>query len=178
MIQPLFLVGARGCGKTTIGRALAETLGYNFVDTDSYLLTTTGKSVAEIVSEEGWPGFRSRESLALRQVTAPATVVATGGGMILSESNRRFMAEQGIAIWLNVPAEILAARLDASPEQDQRPTLTGKSMVEEIVEVLAAREALYHQTARHIIDATHSPDHVVESIITLLQTSRASSVIL
>jgi len=177
MIQPLFLVGARGCGKTTIGRALAEALGYDFVDTDSHLLNSTGKSVADIVAEEGWPGFRARESQALLQVTAPATVVATGGGMVLSQSNRQFMADNGIAIWLNVPANILAARLDASPEEDQRPTLTGKSMVEEIVDVLAAREALYHQTARHIIDATRSPDDVVESIINALQISRVISLI-
>lgn len=177
MIQPLFLVGARGCGKTTIGRALAAALGYHFADTDSHLLASTGKSVAEIVSQEGWPGFRARESLALQQVTAPSTVVATGGGMILSESNRQFMAERGIAIWLNVPADILAARLDASPEAEQRPTLTGKNMVEEIVDVLAAREALYHQTARHIIDATRSPDSVVESILHALQMSRSCSAI-
>ena len=177
MIQPVFLVGARGCGKTTIGRALAETLGYSFADTDSYLLTSTGKSVAEIVSAEGWPGFRSYESLALKQVTAASTVVATGGGMILSESNRRFMVEHGVVIWLNVPADILAARLEASPEDTQRPTLTGKSMVDEIVEVLAAREELYSHTARHIIDATRSPDSVVQSIIGVLQMSDVSSAI-
>jgi len=177
MIQPIFLIGARGCGKTTIGRVLAETLGYYFADTDSHLLTSTGKSVAEIVSAEGWPGFRARESLALQQVTAASTVVATGGGMILSESNRQFMAERGIAIWLNVPADILAARLDASPEVDQRPALTGKSMIDEIVDVLAARTELYHQTARHTIDATRSPDSVVESIIRVLQMSNVSSAI-
>jgi len=177
MIQPVFLVGARGCGKTTIGRALAETLGYSFADTDSHLLTSTGKSVAEIVSAEGWPGFRTRESLALKQVTAASTVVATGGGMILSESNRQFMAERGITIWLNVPADILAARLDASPEEAQRPTLTGKSVTDEIVDILAAREELYRQTARHIIDATRSPDHVVESVIRVLQISDVSSAI-
>lgn len=176
MIQPLFLVGARGSGKTTIGRALAKALGYHFADTDSHLLNSTGKSVADIVSEEGWPGFRARESLALQQVTAPGTVVATGGGMILSANNRQFMAEHGITIWLNVPAHILAVRLNASPEEDQRPTLTGKSMVEEIVDVLAAREALYQQTARYIIDATHTPDAVVESIIYALQESYVRSV--
>ena len=177
MIQPVFLVGARGCGKTTIGRALAETLGYSFADTDSYLLTSTGKSVAEIVSAEGWSGFRARESLALKHVTAASTVVATGGGVILSESNRQFMAERGIAIWLNVPADILAARLDASPEEAQRPTLTGKSVIDEIVDVLAAREELYRQTARHIIDATRSPDSIVESVIRVLQMSDVNSAI-
>lgn len=175
MIQPIFLVGARGCGKTTIGRALAETLGYSFADTDNHLLTSTGKSVAEIVSAEGWPGFRARESLALQQVTAASTVIATGGGMILSDSNRQFMTERGIVIWLNVPADILAARLDASPENDQRPTLTGKSMVDEIVDVLAAREELYHQAAHHVIDATRSPDSVVESIIHVLEISNVSA---
>jgi len=144
MIQPVFLVGARGCGKTTIGRALAETLGYSFADTDSHLLTSTGKSVAEIVSTEGWSGFRTRESLALKQVTAASTVVA---------------------------------RLDASPEEAQRPTLTGKSVIDEIVDVLAAREELYRQTARHIIDATRSPDRVVESVIRVLQMSDVNSAI-
>ncbi|MBS0848764.1 shikimate kinase AroL [Citrobacter sp. JGM124] len=174
MIQPLFLVGARGCGKTTIGQVLAETLGYGFVDTDSHLLNSTGKSVADIVAEEGWSGFRARESQALLQITAPATVVATGGGMVLSPDNRRFMMDNGIAIWLNVPASILAARLDASPEEDQRPTLTGKNMVEEIADVLAAREALYQQTARYTIDAVCSPDSVVASIIKVLQRAEAS----
>lgn len=174
MIQPLFLVGARGCGKTTIGRALAESLGYDFVDTDNHLLNSTGKSVADIVAEEGWAGFRSRESQALRQVAAPATVVATGGGMVLAPDNRQFMMDHGITIWLNVPASILAARLDASPEEDQRPTLTGKDVVEEIADVLAAREALYQQAARYVINAACSPDRVLESIIKVLHQPEAS----
>lgn len=177
MIQPVFLVGARGCGKTTIGRALAEALDYSFADTDSYLLNSTGKSVAEIVAAEGWPGFRHYESLALKQVTAASTVVATGGGMILSESNRQFMVEHGVVVWLNVPADILAARIDASPEEAQRPTLTGKNVVDEIVEVLAAREELYRHTSHHIIDATLSPDSIIESIVSRLQMSDVRSAI-
>lgn len=173
MIQPIFLVGARGCGKTTTGRTLAKALGYHFADTDSHILTSTGKSVAEIVSQEEWSGFRHRESQALRQVTMPGTVIATGGGMVLCEENRRFMRENGVAIWLNVPAGVLATRLNASPEETQRPTLTGKSIVDEIVDVLKARETLYQQTAHHIIAATDSPEKVVESIIRALQLNLA-----
>lgn len=83
----LFIVGARAAGKTTVGKVLAEALGYKFVDTDVYLLETTGETVADMVAREGWEGFRQRESEALRKVTIPRTVVATGGGMVLSETN-------------------------------------------------------------------------------------------
>ncbi|SQA97137.1 Shikimate kinase 2 [Cedecea neteri] len=119
--------------KTTVGHALARKLGYAFVDTDSFLLNHTGNSVAEIVAEEGWEGFRARESDALQRVTAPATVVATGGGMVLAEGNRQFMQENGIPVWLHAPAQVLASRLTASPEEGQRPTLTGKGVTDEIV---------------------------------------------
>jgi len=175
MIQPIFLVGARGSGKTTVGHCLATQLGYSVVDTDNYLLTSTGKTVAEIVAEEGWAGFRKRESEALKKVTAPYTVVATGGGMVLAEENRQFMQENGSVIWLNVPASLLAARLSASPEEGQRPTLTGKSMTEEITEVLAAREELYRQTASVVIDAVHAPEKIAQSIVSALQLSKVNS---
>ncbi|EBW6088639.1 AAA family ATPase, partial [Salmonella enterica subsp. enterica serovar Enteritidis] len=84
MTQPLFLVGPRGCGKTTVGQGLAASLGFQFTDTDRWLLEHSGETVAEIVEKEGWAGFRARESQALQAVAAPATVIATGGGMVLA----------------------------------------------------------------------------------------------
>lgn len=78
MTQTIFMVGARGAGKTTIGNALAQALGYRFIDTDSFMQQTSLLTVAEIVAREGWSGFRRRESLALQTVTSPETVVATG----------------------------------------------------------------------------------------------------
>lgn len=174
MTQPLFLVGARGCGKSTVGQALARKLGYAFVDTDSFLLNHTGKSVAEIVAEEGWEGFRARESDALQRVTAPATVIATGGGMVLAEGNRQFMQENGIPVWLHAPAQVLASRLTAAPEEEQRPTLTGKGITDEIVDILAAREGLYRQVGRHIVDASRAPEAVVEAILSALQMAHVS----
>ncbi|MEI2266505.1 shikimate kinase AroL [Erwinia sp. CGal63] len=174
MSLPLFLIGARGCGKTTVGQALAQALGYAFTDTDKHLQQTTGMTVTEIVAAEGWQGFRQRESLALQAVTANRTVIATGGGMVLAPENRQFMRERGQVIWLQAEAAVLAARLEAYPEQAQRPTLTGRPIADEMIEVLAAREALYREAAHFIINAMQQPVNVVEEIISVLAQARAS----
>ena len=83
MTQPIFLVGPRGCGKSTVGLELARACQSEFVDTDHWLQTHAGHSIAEIVEKEGWDSFRSRETATLEAVTAPSTIVATGGGIIL-----------------------------------------------------------------------------------------------
>lgn len=168
MTQPIFMIGARGAGKTTVGRALAQVLQYDFVDTDIYLLHTSQLSVADIVAREGWSGFRRRETLALQNISAPNTVVATGGGAILSAENRQFMREKGTVIYLRSPATTLALRLEDAPQQDQRPTLTGKPINEEISQVLNEREALYQETAHFIMDGTQSPSVVVSDILDVL----------
>ncbi|EKK7714695.1 shikimate kinase AroL [Cronobacter dublinensis] len=174
MNQPIYLIGARGCGKTTTGEALARALGYGFADTDRWLFEQTQMTVAEVVEKEGWPGFRDRESEALQAVTLPATVVATGGGMVLRDGNREFMRQHGVVIYLNVPVAVLAQRLEAFPEEGQRPTLTGKPVTEEIAEVLATRDALYRACAHHVIDAADTPASVVSRIIAALQPAHAS----
>lgn len=156
----IFLVGPRACGKTTIGRLLAQRLALPFIDTDHYLLEQAGRTVAEIVEAEGWPGFRKRESDALRAVTAihpQGAVIATGGGMVLDEQNRIFMREQGHVFYLSVPVEALAARLSGNPLADQRPSLTGADIRDEVRQVLHERLPLYHATAHHHLDASQPP---------------------
>lgn len=173
MTQPIFLIGARGCGKTTVGKSLANALGFHFLDTDLWLHQQTQMTVAEIVEKQGWEGFRAWECAALRAVTAPAMVIATGGGMVLADENRQFMREGGVVVYLNAPASVLAARLAAFPDAGQRPTLTGKSIVDEVTEVLAAREQLYRDAAHHIIDATRPPPQIVSA--TLVAINRAAA---
>ncbi|MGV8677976.1 shikimate kinase, partial [Pseudomonas aeruginosa] len=87
--------------------------------------------------------FRELESEALKAAARPETVVATGGGIILAEANRQFMRENGVVIYLQVPVSALIERLEAYPKTEQRPTLTGKPVRDEVGEVLAQREALY-----------------------------------
>ena len=174
MSLPIYLIGARGCGKTTVGQALARALGYTFVDTDHHLQLEAQRSVARIVADEGWDGFRARESQSLQAVTALASVIATGGGIVLAEANRRFMRENGQVIWLNAAPDVLAARLAIQPEAEQRPTLTGRPIVEEMHDVLRERAHLYRQAAHHDVDAMQPPERVVEQILQSLSLARAS----
>lgn len=153
----LFLVGARASGKTTIGKALAQKLDLPFADTDQHLLASAGRTVDQIVAEEGWPGFRTRESAALRDVAdahRDGCVVATGGGMVLAEANRQLMRQRGMVVFLDAPVQVLAERLGRNPLSSQRPSLTGRGLVEEISQVLAERRALYEAAAHHVVDAS------------------------
>ncbi|WJV55026.1 shikimate kinase AroL [Pectobacteriaceae bacterium CE90] len=169
MTQPIFMVGARGCGKTTVGCELARTLGYTFVDTDIFMQETSHMTVADVVAQKGWQEFRRRESEALQAVTMPNRVIATGGGMVLLEKNRRFMREKGMVIYLYAPASSLVQRLEESPQAHQRPTLTGRPIAEEIAEVLAERESFYQDVAHYRIDATQSLPSIVTDVIQALR---------
>lgn len=169
MKKTIFLVGARAAGKTTMGKLLAEKLGFSFVDTDVYLLESTQKTVAEIVEKEGWDGFRTRESQVLREVTEPQKVVATGGGMVLADHNREFMKCNGTVLFLSAPASVLAARLMLDPNVAQRPSLTGLSIVDEMETILNARQALYLDASHHVLNVDNEQDDVLTQMLHALK---------
>lgn len=161
----IFLIGARASGKTTVGQRLAQRLALDFVDTDIHMRDNCGMSVMEVVEKEGWDGFRRREADALREASLPGRVVATGGGIVLSPDNRDFMRRSGRVLYLAAPAEVLAARLAAAPDAAQRPSLTGKSALDEVADVIRQRAALYESTAHDVLDASlDMKDVVLEAV--------------
>lgn len=186
----IYLTGPRACGKTSLGQELAAALGLPFVDTDQRLRERSGEEVADIVTREGWEGFRRRESAILRDVAAeleaasagePATdgaapvwsgVVATGGGMVLAEENRRFMRETGRVFFLAAPVAELVRRLTSDPLEAQRPSLTGGSLTEEVAGVLAQRLPLYEE-AHHRLDAALPLQEVCAQALALLSRAGA-----
>ncbi|OIO05357.1 MAG: hypothetical protein AUJ49_01440 [Desulfovibrionaceae bacterium CG1_02_65_16] len=149
----IYLIGARASGKTTLGRKLAARLKRLFVDTDRRVRLATGKSVAELVAEGGWPAFREAEGVVLAEVAVfSGQVVSCGGGIVLEEDNRELL-QRGIVLYLQAPAEILAGRLMRNPIEAQRPPLTGDGVVDEITRVLDEREPLYRGCANAVLPA-------------------------
>lgn len=171
----VFLVGGRGAGKTTVGRALARELSCAFTDMDEFLCARAGMSVADMVAAEGWEGFRARECAALREAVAEAGesgVIATGGGAVLDAGNREFLRANGVVVWLSLPPEAAARRLAQSPLAAQRPSLTGKSMLEEVREVMEARAPLYAACAHHTVDAALPAGEVCAAVLRHLAGGR------
>ena len=149
----IYLIGARACGKTTLGRRLAARLKRPFADTDQRVRLRTGKTVAEIVASGGWEAFRQAEMLALSEVAVfSGQVVSCGGGIVLLPDNCELLAA-GTVFYLKADPELLAERLSRNPENAQRPSLTGQGIADEVRQVLKEREALYLACAHAVLPA-------------------------
>jgi shikimate kinase len=119
----IFLVGFMGCGKSTVGRALADELGWRFLDLDEEIEKQENCSIAHIFDTRGEPAFRLIETAALRQITRAIDagrphVVAVGGGAFLQEQNVELFLNKGVSIWLDAPFERIAKRIEG---QEHRP---------------------------------------------------------
>jgi shikimate kinase len=147
----IFLVGMMGAGKTTLGRALAQRLGMEFIDTDRILVERTGVPVATIFEIEGEEGFRRRESQAIAELAdRRGFVVATGGGAILLEENRRVMRECGTVVFLRARLECLWER---TRHDTTRPLLATPDPRATLADLLAQREPLYREAAHIVVDS-------------------------
>jgi len=167
----IFLVGMMGAGKTTLGRALAARMKREFVDTDRLLVDRTGVPVATVFEIEGEDGFRRRESAVLREVCEQeALVVATGGGIVLSEENRRVMRESGTVIYLRARVESLWER---TRHDSNRPLLATPNPREKLAELLNQREPLYREVAHITVDS--GPQSATTLVNRVLAALRAES---
>lgn len=169
---PIFLVGMMGAGKTTIGRGLARTLGREFVDLDHELESRCGVRVPVIFEIEGETGFRRREANALQECTQRrAIVLATGGGAILSEENRRLLRERGVVVYLRASVDELYRR---TCRDRNRPLLATADPRGTLRQLLTLREPLYQEAAHLVVDTGCTPvSNLVKSLIPKLQAYEA-----
>ena len=174
----VILIGARGCGKTTVGRALAARLGWEFVDTDERIVARAGKSIRAIFADDGEPAFRQLESELVDEVTRDTQqVISAGGGAVLAQRNRAALSAAGVCIWLTAPPEELHRRLESDPQTaETRPALTGRAALDEIRHLLTQREPLYAAVAEHVVPTAGQPvEQIVETLLGLVAEGRGSA---
>lgn len=171
MIGPLFLIGPRGSGKTTVARLLAARLNVPWHDADAVLSARTGKTIRAIFQEEGEAAFRQYESAVLADLCrdTPA-VIATGGGGVTVAANRELLKASGRVVWLTAEPETLWQRIqEDAATTGQRPALTALAGLDELRAVLAAREPWYRECAEFAIDTTgQTPEDVTQRILSRL----------
>jgi len=143
----IFLIGFMGSGKTTIGRRLAQHIGFEFVDTDRFIEMRQGMTVSEIFAQHGEPAFREMERNVLSDLKKnDYAVVSTGGGLPCYGDNLNVMLSCGKVVYLKTSPQDLARRLIRS--HTERPLIKGKTeneLQQYIAEKLAEREPFYHR---------------------------------
>ncbi len=155
----VFLIGMMASGKSTVGRHLAKALGLDFVDSDSVIEDRAGADIPWIFDIEGEEKFRDREEKVIEELTKRnGVVIATGGGVVLREVNRRRLSERGTVVYLNAPFESLVARARGNT---RRPLLTGENARDKLVELMDQRGDLYAQTADIEIRTDDRPPRVI-----------------
>jgi shikimate kinase len=159
----LYLIGMMGAGKSTVGQALAQELDYRFLDTDTLIEQLTGQTISQIFAESGEAEFRQIETQVLAEVSAYTRLVAaTGGGIVLRQANWSYL-HHGLTVWLDVPVEILLARLQGD---SSRPLLQEPDPAAKLQTLLAQRLALYQQADVHIrCDRPESPTQLAQRIL-------------
>src|SRR5690242_61202 len=123
-MQRIFLTGLSGSGKSTVGSRVAELLLWDFIDTDTLLSERCGMPVGQVLIEYGEERFRQMESEALVLANDyERVVIATGGGVVISEANRTFMREHGLTVYLETSVVTAWQRLQEQIQQSGKSAL-------------------------------------------------------
>lgn len=165
----LYLIGMMGAGKSTLGKLLAQELGYRFLDTDAVIEAAAGQPVTEIFAKSGEAAFRELETQVLGQAAAyQQMAIATGGGIVLQRQNWSYL-RHGIVIWLDVPLEQLRDRLQ---DDSSRPILQGGDLSQKLQTLLDQRRHLYAQADVHmIVGADETPQQLAIRVLAEIQKS-------
>ena len=162
----IYLAGFMGCGKTTVGRKLAERLAWDFADLDDEIERRAGSEISEIFSRYGEHTFRAIERDALTEQArlvrnGRARVVALGGGTFADERNRDTMRQAGLSLWLDVPLEQLWARVSG---YDHRPLARDRAAFENLYE---KRLEEYAKADFTVAAGAGDPDRIVDDVLAL-----------
>lgn len=157
-MQNIVLIGMPGCGKSTVGKALAAALDRPLIDADTVVIEAAGKSIPDIFAEEGEDGFRRRETAALAELgKASGTILSTGGGCITRPENYPLLHQNGVIVWIRRALENLST--------NERPL----SLTHPLQELYDSRKDQYAAFADITVDSDEVVEHTVEKILEAIQ---------
>ena len=159
----IVLCGMMGCGKSTVGGALAKALGWKAVDTDQIIQEQYGK-ISDIFATKGEEYFRGLETETVRALTGQDTVVVSvGGGRVLRPENVDLLKKGGVLVYLQAEKETLLARLQGDTS---RPLLVGKDLSARLDRLLAARAATYESVCDFAVSVDGKTlDEIADEIV-------------
>ena len=167
--QHIFLIGMPGAGKTTIGKALAQTLGLEFFDVDTEIQERTGKSIQNIIIHDGEEEFHQLELEVIRDLVShkKASVIATGGGTVLCDETAALMRESGYVVLIQRDVKQILDDLD----MEIRPLL--KESIEYIFRLYEERQPIYERVSHIKIENISNVADVVKAVIAALPNASA-----
>lgn len=161
-MRTLFLCGFMGCGKTTIGKRLAQLMHMPFIDLDSYIVDKTGMTIPDIFAHHSEEYFRSLESKYIETLTGESAVIATGGGALINSDNAALARKDGLIFFLDARFNTCYMRIRGD---ENRPLVMSRS-AKELEELYSMRRGLYTANSDIIIDADAPIDVVARRIQT------------
>ncbi len=164
----ILLIGYRATGKTAVGRELSRMLGCPFRDLDQLIEREAGTTIAKIVAQEGWEGFRKRERQLFEQMAESPKkfVLACGGGAVLHEDVMEKFSKKAAIVWLKAPLDVMLKRMSSDKNTPStRPSLTEMDTRLEMEQVYNERKPLYEKFAHIIVDTRDkSPFQIAQEI--------------
>lgn len=168
--QPIVLVGMMGCGKTSIGKALAARLGREFIDTDNIIEQKAGCTIAEIFERDGERKFREVEARTIQEMVAAEKniVIATGGGAVTDPQTLDAIKAYAIGVWIDADLADIEQRVAGN---SARPLLNQGDVSKKLNALLEQRKPLYQAMPFHVKNMQNEERKTVDAIVEKLSSA-------
>lgn len=164
-MKAVYLCGFMGCGKTTVGKLLADKMNSEFYDMDEYIVKREGLRIPEIFSEKGESYFRETETAVIRELEEKGGVIACGGGAMLKKENADIASADGIVVYIEAPFEVCYKRIAG----DKNRPIVMSNTKEELEFIYGSRVPVYKKNSSVSVSGEGSAEEIAERIINLIK---------
>jgi shikimate kinase len=163
MKNSISLIGMAGAGKTSVGKELARTLGFSFIDSDALIEKQHGKSLQNILTDEGYIKLREIENIALKSIQFNETILSTGGSAVYSDEAMEHIQQNSKVIFLEVPFSQILERVPSFLDRG-----FAKAPNQSVKDAFVERQELYKKYSDSVVSNTKDLNSCVSKILELL----------